>query len=182
MSDSTCLASDPVAIALSWISSRGVEMRPSTSAVALGRAAADHPVLHLLDPGVEPPPCSELEDWIRVPIDLDELHSRANRLLARARHMGASLVRVDEAGTLRVGDRIIVLSLQEASLMAVLIEHLGEVVLRDDITEAIWPDGPPHDPRALDNRVKTLRQRIRGVPLRIHTVRGRGLLLERMVA
>ena len=45
---------------------------------------------------------------------------------------------------------------------------------------AVWPQEPPDDPRALDNRVKAVRKRIEGTGLRIHTVRGRGLLLERM--
>ena len=180
MSTTTCLASDPIATALSWIASRGVEIRQHTSSTAGALdAPVDHPVLHLVDVGVEAPRCTELEDWVRHPIDLDELYARSDHLLARAQRMGASLVRISEDDTLHVGSSIIILSEQEVRLMGTLVDHLGELVLRDDLAAVVWPEGPPQDPRALDNRVKALRRRLEGTPLQIHTVRGRGLLLER---
>jgi len=182
MSHTTCLASDPIAIALSWIASRGIEVRTyGSSPTPATCRAVQHPVLHVIEPGVEAPRCTELEDWVRHPIDRDELYARADHLLARARRMGASLVRLSEDHTLHIGDVIIILSEQEGRLMRTLIDHLDELVLRDDVTAAVWPDGAPHDPRALDNRVKALRRRIEDVPLQIHTVRGRGLLLERTI-
>jgi DNA-binding response OmpR family regulator len=169
-------ATDPVAVALSWTASRGIDIRcwPQD-----GRpTSAEHPVLYLLPVGVEPPRCGVLEDWLRLPVDLDELHARADRLLARAASTGAALIRVDD-GALHVGEHIVILSEQEERLVRALADRPGQLVPRDELQLAVWPDGAPADPRALDNRVKTLRARLRGLPLRIHTIRGQGLLLER---
>lgn len=169
-------ATDPVAVAMSWTASRGIDIRRWPQD---GRPiASEHPVLYLLAPGAEPPRCGLLEDWLRLPIELDELHARADRLLARAATTGAALIRVDD-GALHVGDSIVILSEQEERLVRVLIERQGQLVPRGELQRAVWPDGAPADPRALDNRVKTLRARLRGLPLRIHTIRGQGLLLER---
>lgn len=169
-------ATDPVAVTLSWTASRGIDIR---SWPQDGRpTSSEHPVLYLVPAGAEPPRCGVLEDWLRLPIDLDELHARADRLLARAAHTGAALIRVDE-GALHVGEHIVILSEQEERLMRALADQPGRLVPRDELQRAVWPDGAPADPRALDNRVKTLRARLRGLPLRIHTIRGQGLLLER---
>jgi DNA-binding response OmpR family regulator len=78
-----------------------------------------------------------------------------------------------------VGEHIVILSEQEERLVRALADRPGQLVPRDELQLAVWPDGAPADPRALDNRVKTLRARLRGLPLRIHTIRGQGLLLER---
>ncbi len=87
---------------------------------------------------------------------------------------------MDDHDVLRVGDQIVILSPQEARLIGALIDALGHLVVREQLMSAIWPDAAPDDPRALDNRLKALRARLEGLPLRIHTVRGRGLLLERV--
>ncbi|WP_426571414.1 winged helix-turn-helix domain-containing protein [Aquihabitans sp. McL0605] len=181
MFDTTCVASDPLSTTMSWISTRGVETR-GWPARGHGSAAdpTDHPVLYLVDQGAEPPACSLLEDWIRLPLELDELIARTDRLIARSRRAGSVFTRVDEDDVLRVGDDMVVLSPLEARLLRPLIDSMGMLVTRDELIEAIWPEDVPADPRALDNRTKAVRQRIEGLPLRIHTVRGRGLLLERL--
>lgn len=177
----TCLAPDPIARTLSWITTRGVETRPWTSAdtPALD-APPDHPILYLVEPDAPPPYCGELEDWIREPLELNELTARTDRLVARAAQVGAHFTRVDDDDILRVGDDMVPLSEQEARLLRLLIADMGTLVVREELTATVWPDGTPSDPRALDNRVKTLRKRIEHLPLQIHTVRGRGLLLERL--
>jgi hypothetical protein len=181
MFDTTCPASDPITTTMSWISTRGVETRNWPACGTLPYVGPpDHPILYLVEPGVEPPLCTELEDWARLPIQVDEVIARADRLIARSRSAGTMFTRVDDDDVLRVGDDIVVLSLLEARLMRTLIDNLGSLVGRQALVEAIWLQGPPDDPRALDNRVKAVRKRIEGTGLRIHTVRGRGLLLERM--
>ena len=176
------LATDPVARTLSWIATRGVETKPWTANDSHPRSEApDHPVLYLVEPDAAPPTCDELEDWIRLPLEHDELIARTDRLVARALRSGAAYTRVDDDDVLRVGDDMVALSALEARLMRCLIEAMGTLVLRDDLTATVWPEGPPSDPRALDNRVKSLRKRLDGLPIRLHTVRGRGLLLERCI-
>lgn len=194
MPDTPTVARDPIARALSWVASRGVEVRPwpppaPDHAAALvdgapafrGSSEPSHPVLYLVEPGMEPPICHDLEDWVRIPLDLSELTARADRLVAWSRDLGAVYTRIDEDDLLRIGDAMVVLSPLEARLMRTLIDSMGMLVLREDLVAAVWPDGPPCDPRALDNRIKAVRARIKGLPLCIHTVHGRGLVLERTV-
>lgn len=181
MSHTATVSGDPVARTLSWIATRGVELRPwNHTTITVPPDPVDHPVLYLVEPGVEPPRCHECEDWIRLPLDVAELTARADRLIAWSRDAGALYTRVDDDDVLRVGDDMVVLSELEARLVRTLIDSMGMLVLRADLVEAVWPDGPPSDPRALDNRVKSVRARLAGLPLRIHTIHGRGLILERM--
>jgi hypothetical protein len=193
MSDISLLTPDRVGRAITWITSRGIEVRSWPPAGAVDppdhrsqpereRADDRRPVLHIVSPGVEPPPCDELEDWVRTPIDVDELTARADRLIARARDLGAARTRVDEDDLLHVGDDLVVLSPLEARLVRALIGSMGRLVSRGELAAAVWPEGPPADPRALDNRVKAVRARIARLPLRIHTVHGRGLVLEQTPA
>ncbi|HWJ60332.1 MAG TPA: winged helix-turn-helix domain-containing protein [Acidimicrobiales bacterium] len=172
----TQAASDPVAVTLSWTASRGIDIRTWPED---GRPTSnDHPVLYLVPVDVEPPRCTLLDDWIRVPLDIEELRARSDRLLARAAAQGATLIRVDDDGVLHVGDAVVILSEQESRLMRALAEKRGQLVLREDLHRAIWTDGEPNDARALDNRIKTLRHRIKGLPIKVHTIRGWGLLLD----
>ena len=195
MADLELLAGDSVARALSWVSTRGIEVRSwppaapdhaaaltSPGSVDLDPSCADHPVLYVVEPGMEPPHCRNLEDWVRIPLDLGELNARVDRLVAWSHDLGAAYTRVDDDDVLRVGDEMVVLSQLEARLMRALIANMGALLLREDLVAIVWPHGPPSDPRALDNRVKYLRAHLSGVPLRIHTVRSRGLLLERLPA
>lgn len=180
MSHTVTVPSDSVARAMSWISTRGVELRPWRDLGDASIEPVDHPVLYLVEPASEPPRCNDLEDWIRLPIDVAELHARADRLIAWSRDVGALYTRVDDDDILRIGDDMVVLSQLEARLMRRLIDSMGQLVLRAELTEAVWPAGPPADHRALDNRIKSLRARLDGFPLRIHTIHARGLILERV--
>lgn len=180
MSHTPTLARDPIARALSWIESRGIDVQPWPGPDPVVPCEGhDHPVLYLVAPEAPAPRCGDLEDWIRCPLDLAELTARADRLIGWSREVGAAYTWVDEDDILRVGDRVVVLSELEARLMRRLVESIEMLVLREDLIASVWPDGAPEDPRALDNRIKALRARLVDVPLQIHTVHGRGLLLSR---
>ena len=182
MSNTAIASGDSIARTISWISTRGVELRPWNDLSSAPLEPVDHPVLYLVEPGVEPPRCHDCEDWIRLPLEVDELTVRADRLIAWSREAGALYTRVDDDDVLRVGDDMVVLSELEARLMRRLIDSMGMLVLRADLIASVWPSGPPADPRALDNRIKALRSRLVGLPLRIHTIHSRGLILERVRA
>lgn len=171
---------DPSVVAvgpeLAWLVERGLAIRLPDDPPA-GEGRDGRPVLHVLARSAAPPPCSALEDWIRIPIDRDDLVVRADRLLARARARRAPSVAVVD-GVLRSAGAVEVLSPQEERLIGALLAKPDQLVSREELVAAIWPDGAPSDPRALDNRVKTLRRRLDRFPLRLHTVRGRGLLIE----
>lgn len=144
---------------------------------------ADRPVLYLVEPGVAPPTLwGELEDWVRLPADAEELHSRADRLSWRAGGLRAARIVIDDDDLLHVGETMVALPGTEARLLRHLLAAEGSLVARVAAAGAMWPDGPPSDPRALDNRLKELRRRITGLPIQITTVRGRGFVLEQRPA
>ena len=143
-------------------------------------AASGRPRLLLLQAGVVPPNGADaLEDWVRVPAEPEELTVRLAtlRLRARRRAQAPDRPRVDGAGLLHLAGAWVALSELEHRLAALLVEHLGTVVPREDLVERGWPKGPPTDPRALDGRIKALRRSIAPLGLRIHAVAGRGYLL-----
>ena len=74
-----------------------------------------------------------------------------------------------------------ILSVLEAAILEVLVSRLGAVVARDELADTVW--GDRDTPRHLLNRhISSLRRRLEGLPLALHAVRGRGLLLERVAA
>lgn len=171
-----------LAPAIRWVASRGVEVvveprrgRPVPA------GAADHPTLVLVAVG-EPAPqgWGELEDWIRLPSDPAEVYARAQRLIARAEAAGAAWTFVDDDDVLRAGARLVPLGPLEARLVRHLLERADTLVPRRELEAALWPDGAPTDPRALDNRLTRLRRRLQGIPVEILTVRGRGFLLQKV--
>jgi hypothetical protein len=168
--------------ALRWVATRGVEVvvEPSPGG-AMRTGAVTHPTLHLLAHGAPAPErWGELEDWVRLPGDAGEICDRAERLVVRAARLGAPWTFVDDDDVLRVGAALVPLSPIEARLVRMLLERAGAVVSRGEVEAALWPRGVPADVRALDNRLARLRRRLGGTAIEIHTVRGRGLLLERV--
>ena len=117
---------------------------------------------------------------MRLPTDAIELEVRADNILARAAEIGCLLTSVDEDGVLRTGDRITILSALQARLVRILLDHDSQVVDRSDLIDALWPEGLPEGQRILDSHVSKTRKRLEGLPLQIHTVRGRGFLIERL--
>src|SRR5262249_36624424 len=120
----------------------------------------------------------ELSMAVALPGDADEIVARARTLSARARTAGMVLTYVDPDDVLRMGNRLVVLSPIEAHMMRILLEHPGRVVSRERFNQEIWPDKPRHDFRTLNGRLRLLRRHIAELPLCIHSVRRRGLILE----
>lgn len=173
---------EQAAQALRWVASRGVEVVVEPRAGhRLRTGEVEHPTLYLVpDEGPAPQGWGELEDWIRLPLDPDEIYTRADRLIARAAATGASRTYVDEDDVLRAGPLLVPLGRIEAQLVRILLDRVGTLVPREELEAALWPCEAPADPRALDNRLARLRRRIQPIPVELHTVRGRGFLLERV--
>lgn len=166
-----------VAHALAWITTRGITVRSWTGQPDPDLGRVDHPTLYLVEPDGSPPPTwGELEDWVRMPTSHDELQHRADRLLVRHAERGNVLATLDDDDVLHVAGRLVVLSPLEARIVRTLLANQGRFTPRDALEEAVWTD-PPTTRWALDNRLRSLRRRLADLPLRIHTVRGKGLLL-----
>ena len=143
--------------------------------VALRRVGV--PRLLLVRPGAPAPTVtSELEDWVRLPADDDDVQTRLATLAARAEAQRADLPWIDSNDLLHFRRRWAELSAVEAVLARTLVARMGDVVTYDDLTGA--QDGPP---RRETLRVQLTRLRLRLAPLglAVRSVRARGYVLRR---
>ena len=83
---------------------------------------------------------------------------------------------LDEFGLLRFRGRWVALSPHQEILLRRLLAAAGQVVSRQELAAALWPEHPDED-RTLDAHVSRLRKRVRPFGVTIHTIRARGFLL-----
>lgn len=139
-------------------------------------AGSGTPRVLLVPVGVDPPRLGDLEDWIRIPADELDLYTRMQRLAVLAGRVSRPPELVDGV-VLRHGEAAVLLRESDAELARLLLDRFGELVLRDDLVSAMWPTGAP-GPRSLDSRANRLRHRAADVGLVLHTIRGRGFVLD----
>jgi hypothetical protein len=148
---------------------------PEEAERSVALAAAGAAQLLLVEPGADlPETWGQLTDWIRMPADHEDVWIRIATLQRRA---APPAPRLDEFDVLWRGTSWVALSPLEARIVATMLENPVTVLERATISAAAWPDGG-RDPRLVDAYVKRLRRRIPALGLTIHTVRGRGYLLE----
>jgi DNA-binding response OmpR family regulator len=156
------------------------------------RQASDLPILILtartgeLDKivGLE----SGADDYLTKPFSLGELQARVRALLRRAgpRASGEEI----RSGDLMLhlvsrrafmGDKELLLTPREFSLLAELMRHQGAVLTRDLLLTRIWGYDFYGDTRTVDVHIRWLREKIEADPsnpARIVTVRGIGYRFE----
>jgi two-component system, OmpR family, response regulator MtrA len=125
------------------------------------------------------------DDYVKKPFEVPELVARVRAALRRAGR------RPDEANALRLGplaidvggrtvtrgDRDIPLTRTEFDLLAELVRHAGQVLLRDVLLDRIWGYDYLGDSRLVDVAIGRLRAKVEddpGAPTLILTVRGAG--------
>ena len=125
------------------------------------------------------PPAGEdcLEDWLRAPVDVDELRVRVETLRSRARRHERPPT-VDDDGVLRYHDQLVPLPPVQRQLVCALLERWGSVVSRESLERRTWPEGAPRHRNVLDVHMTRLRRLLTDVGLELTTVRRRGYLLR----
>ncbi|MBF6189896.1 MULTISPECIES: response regulator transcription factor [Nocardia] len=129
------------------------------------------------------------DDYLTKPFDLGELVARLNALLRRRRRPVDRPDRARTVGQVRIdpaGRRVLVaggpveLTKREFDVLALLAEHIGVVLDREQILSAVWGYDFPTDTNVVDVFVSYLRRKLEadGVPRVIHTVRGVGFVLR----
>lgn len=161
------------------------------------RQAGDHtPTLMLTAKGLPEDVVHGLEagadDYLSKPFDLTVLLARVKGLLRRrdwARGGGEGPTRAT-VGDARVdfesfeverGGETHTLTLLEAMLLKLLVQHAGRVVSKAEILEKVWNLSPDTQTRAVDNFVVRLRRYVEQdprSPRHLLTVRGAGYKLE----
>jgi DNA-binding response OmpR family regulator len=87
---------------------------------------------------------------------------------------------LDQFGILRAGDRWTALTDRERTVMSMLLDGYGDVVLRADLNQALWPEREPdYEPRTIHVLIHRLRKQIAPLGLAIATIRTHGFMLHR---
>ena len=141
-------------------------------------ARLGRPCILSVAPG-QPPPVDVglLEDWVRVPVDVDELTLRRRTLLGRWRVARGDLW-LDEDGLLRHDDRWVALSPGQAAVAEALVASAGRVVRRDDVRRAYEAAVGPRSDIALSAVLARLRPKLAELGAVLHLLSGGRVLLE----
>ena len=148
---------------------------PDEQARAEELARRSAPRLLLVAADTEPPAGDDpLCDWVQEPADELDVQSRIVALRNRA-----SIERpiLGDHGVVWREGVWVPLSPIEARLTAAFLARPGRVLSRQRLEQVGWPEGLPSN-RAIDARIKVLRERVAAIGIRIHTVRGQGYLAE----
>ncbi|MBI3978196.1 MAG: response regulator transcription factor [Chloroflexi bacterium] len=132
------------------------------------------------------------DDWVRKPIDADELLARVHALLRRSpsgqANLPPRLVQVTEEVWLdRNGQQLVregktlPLSRREFQLLTYLLRHEGTVLSREALLNGVWGPGYEGSEREVDVYVRYLRQKVKlnaSEPRSILTVWGKGYVYK----
>lgn len=154
---------------------------------ALRARGVTAPVLFLTARGALPDRLSGFhaggDDYMTKPFAIAELVVRVQALLRRpgaGAADSASLVLDPAAHAIVSGDARVALTPTEFRLLAALASAPGEVVRRQRLVAAAWPDGALVHDNTLDAYLARIRRKLRdaGAPRVIETVRGVGYALR----
>jgi hypothetical protein len=172
-------ASDARAASAALTSVDGVRLVrwPDENDVREQLAAAGVPRILLIGSDAAPPEdWDELEDWVRLPLDPDELQHRARTLRRRARATDRPWF--DDDGLLRVGERWVDLPSGPRAVVELLVTRFGQVVYGDELAKTYLDAGGSAGESARKTMIVRVRHRLAEVGLELHNVRDSGYLLD----
>lgn len=126
------------------------------------------------------------DDYLAKPFAFAELIARINALgrrssVAQVRPLRAGDMSLDELRHVaQVGDRTVDLSAREFALLGYFIRHVGQVLTRQQILDAVWGAEPDVYSNVVDLYVHYLRRKLGELDRadRLRTVRGVGYVLR----
>ncbi len=125
------------------------------------------------------------DDYLAKPFALAELLVRVEALARRASPPAPSSVATDlvldpAAHAIVYEGRVVRVTPTEFRVLAALVARPGEVVRRNTLVSAAWPEGAIVHDNTLDAYIARLRRKLRdaGAPVSIETARGVGYVLQ----
>jgi hypothetical protein len=150
---------------------------PADDPVRANLALDGAPRILLVAPGAAPPEdWDDLEDWVRLPLDPDELQGRARTLRRRARAVERPWLDAD--GLLRAGDRWVDLPTGPRAVVELLVTRFGQVVAADELASTYRRAGGSARASARKTMIVRARHRLAELGLELHNVRDSGYLLD----
>ena len=135
------------------------------------------PRLLRIEAGASPPVLwDELEDWYRDGSPTADVLARRDTVQARASRRAREPVL--DGSVLRVGQQWVAIPPARVPVVALLLSRRGEVVRPAELTEAVVAGGGSSDATAVRAVLHRLAKALATVDLQLHSVRGRGSLLE----
>jgi two-component system phosphate regulon response regulator PhoB len=129
------------------------------------------------------------DDYITKPFSPRELVARVRSVLRGNRQptIAPEVLRVGDleidasSMTVQVQGRAVLTTVREFRLLEYLATHVGRVLTRDQLLDAVWRETPFVTPRSIDVYVRRLREKIENDPhhpLYLRTLRGIGYRFE----
>jgi hypothetical protein len=151
---------------------------PSEAAQRNRLAAARRPRILAVIAGGAPPDVSDaLEDWVRVPVDVDELTLRRQTLQRRWLD-GRAVLWLDEYGLVHRDDRWVALSDAQAATAGPLIASIGRTVRREEVRRACAAEVGTSSDDAFSALLGRLTTKLAALDAVLHRLSGGRLLLE----
>lgn len=124
-----------------------------------------------------------IDDYVQKPFSPKELMARVKAILKRSKRETKKIsvlgiVIDDEARTVEIDEKKVVLTLKEYELLKYLIENKNIAISREQLLNTIWGYDFYGDDRTVDTHIKTLRSKIGKYKDNIITLRGVGYKFE----
>lgn len=127
------------------------------------------------------------DDYMVKPFELDELCARLRALQRRTASRAEPIIsygqiKINPAShAVHIGDEQIMISRREFALLQKLVDNVGRVLSRENLTQTLYGWGDDVDSNALEVHIHNLRKKF-GDNLPIRTIRGVGYMVEKIKA